>query len=438
MTSSITAIAARWVIPVEPEQTVLENHCVVFEKDSILEIMPVEHVSVSYPDANIIKRPNHVLIPGLVNAHTHAAMNLLRGIADDIPLMDWLNNHIWPAEAKHVGEDFMRDGTDLAIAEMLLSGTTCFNDMYFFPNVVAERAQENGIRATVGMIVIDFPSAWAKDADEYFKKGIEVQDASKNKPLVTTSFAPHAPYTVNDENLNRVKIMADEMSVPVHMHIHETAQEVSDSENMLGMRPLARLDKLGMLNPRMIAVHMTQLNEDEISLVAEKGVHVVHCPESNLKLNSGFCPIGKLIDAGVNVALGTDGAASNIALDMFSEMQTAALLGKAVADSTTAIPASKALEMATINGAKALNLENKIGSLKAGKQADIVAVDLSHISTQPVYDPIAQLVYSASRQQVSDVWVAGEHKVENHQLLSMDPIQLQQTAEAWANKITQS
>ena len=329
-----------------PENTVLENHCIVYEKDTILDIIPVEHISVSYPNAQLIKRPNHVLIPGLVNAHTHAAMSLLRGIADDIPLMDWLNNHIWPAEAEHVSEAFMQDGTDLAIAEMLLSGTTCFNDMYFFPNIVAERAQENGIRAVVGMIVIDFPTAWAQDGNEYFSKGTEVNDACKNMPLVTTAFAPHAPYTVNDDNLNRVRTLADELIVPVHMHVHETLHEVTESDSMLNMRPLQRLDQLGLLNARLMAVHMTQLNEDEIQLVAEKGVNVVHCPESNLKLNSGFCPIGKLINAGVNVALGTDGAASNNDLDMLGEMQTAALLGKAVADSTTAIPASTALAMA--------------------------------------------------------------------------------------------
>ncbi len=433
--NQITAIAARWIIPMEPANTVLENHCVVFENDIIIDIIPIAHISVSYPNADIKKRPNHVLIPGLVNAHTHAAMSLLRGIADDLPLMEWLNNHIWPVEAQHVGEEFMRDGTELAIAEMLLGGTTCFNDMYFFPNIVAETAQKSGIRAVVGMIVIDFPSAWAKDADEYFTKGTQVKDASNSMPLVTTSFAPHAPYTVNDDNLKRIRIMADEMLVPVHMHIHETSHEVTESENMLGKRPLTRLEELGLLNPRMIAVHMTQLNDGEISLVAEKGVHVVHCPESNLKLNSGFCPIGKLIDAGVNVALGTDGAASNNDLDMFGEMRTAALLGKAVADNATAIPAHTALAMATINGAKALGLDDKIGSLEIGKQADIVAIDLDHVSTQPVYDPIAQLVYSASREQVTDVWVAGEQKVQNKKLTGLDTSELIYKSQRWAKKL---
>ena len=435
MPKSITAIAARWIIPVEPANTVFENHCVVFEDDIIIDIMPISHISVSYPNADIKKYSNHILIPGLVNSHTHAAMSLLRGLADDLPLMDWLNNHIWPVEMKHVGEEFMRDGSELAIAEMLLGGTTCFNDMYFFPDIVAETAQKQGIRAVVGMIIIDFPSAWAQDADEYFNKGIAVKDACNSMPLVNTTFAPHAPYTVNDDNLNRVRMMADEMLVPVHIHLHETAHEVTESENMLGKRPIQRLEELGLLNPRLLAVHMTQLNENEIELIAKKGVHVVHCPESNLKLNSGFCPIGKLIEAGVNVTLGTDGAASNNDLDMLGEMRTAALLGKAVADDATAVPAHTALAMATINGAKALGLDKQIGSLEIGKQADIVAIDLDHVSTQPVYDPIAQIVYSVSREQVSDVWVAGKQKVRNKKLIDIDESELIYKAQMWAKKI---
>jgi len=431
-------IAARWLVPIRPENTVLENHCVVIENDTIIDIIPIEHVSVSYPNATLIKRPNHVLMPGLVNAHTHAAMSLLRGIADDLPLMEWLNNHIWPVEAQHVGEKYMQDGVELAIGEMLLSGTTCFNDMYFFPNIVAKAAQKNGIRAVVGLIVIDFPSAWASDANEYFSKGGEVQDQCKQYPLVTTAMAPHAPYTVNDDNLTRTRILADELVIPVHMHVHETEHEVQESENMLGIRPIERLQNLGLLNARLLAVHMTQLTDQEIDKIAESGVNVVHCPESNLKLNSGYCPVHQLIEAGVNVALGTDGAASNNDLDMFGEMQTAALIAKTVANDATALPAKTVLEMATINGAKALGLENKIGSIEPGKQADLIAIDLDHLSTQPVYDPIAQIVYAASRQQVSDVWVAGKQQVNNHELLNMDHANLIHTAQKWASTISKS
>ncbi len=435
MNSKTTIIAGRWVIPVEPANTILENHCVVIENDKIIDILPIEHISVSYPKAELIKRPNHVLMPGLINSHTHAAMSLLRGIADDIPLMDWLNNHIWPVEAEHMSEEFVGDGTQLAIAEMLLGGTTCFNDMYFFPDVVAQKAQQCGMRAVVGMIVIDFPSAWAKDSDDYFRKGTDVHDQCKQLPLVTTALAPHAPYTVSDDNLTRARILADELMVPVHIHLHETTHETQESSNMLGMRPLQRLQELGLASPRLLAVHMTDLTDDEISDIATQGVNVVHCPESNLKLNSGFCPVGKLLKAGVNVALGTDGAASNNDLDMFSEMQTAALLAKAVADSSTALPAHTAIEMATINGAKALGLEEVTGSLKIGKQADMIAIDLNHVSTQPTYDPVAQLVYSANRQQVSDVWVAGQHLVEHHQLKDMDQQAVILNAQQWAKRI---
>ena len=432
---NVIVIAARWVVPIRPENTVLENHCIVVKDDIIIDIIPIEHISVSYPNATLIKRPNHVLMPGLVNAHTHSAMSLLRGIADDLPLMEWLNNHIWPVEAEHVGDAFMRDGVELAIGEMLLSGTTCFNDMYFFPNIVAETAQKHGMRAVVGLIVIDFPSAWASNADEYFSKGIDVQDQCKQLPLVTTAMAPHAPYTVNDDNLTRTRVLADELVVPVHMHVHETEHEVQESQNMLNMRPIERLQKLGLLNARLLAVHMTQLNDDEINAIADNGVNVIHCPESNLKLNSGYCPVHQLIESGVNVALGTDGAASNNDLDMFGEMQTAALIAKTVANDATALPAKTVLEMATINGAKALGLEDKIGSIEVGKQADLIAVDLDHLSTQPVYDPIAQLVYAVSRQQVSDVWVAGKHQVSNHELQHMDHAQLIHTAQQWAAKI---
>ncbi len=434
-TPSLTAVAAKWVLPIQPNNEVLENHCVVFEDDTILDIIPIEHVSVSYPNAKLIKRPNHVLMPGLVNTHTHAAMSLMRGIADDLPLMEWLNNHIWPKEAEFVDPEFIKDGANLAIAEMLLSGTTCFNDMYFFPDIVANTAQEAGIRAVVGLIIIDFPTAWAQDSAEYFKKAAETHDLCKKMPLVSTAMAPHAPYTVNDDNLVQVRVFADELNIPVHMHIHETAFEVEEAERLGGKRPLTRLNELGLLNAKLIAVHMTQLSEEEIALVAEHGVSVAHCPESNLKLNSGFCPTQKLVDAGVNLTLGTDGAASNNDLDMIGEMQTAALIAKTTANDATALPAAKMLEIATINGAKALNMDDRIGSLEVGKQADFIAIDLDHVSTQPVYDPMAQIVYSASRQQVSDTWVAGQHLVSDYKLTQMDHDKLTLNARQWQQKL---
>ena len=439
MTSDqITLINARWVVPIEPSNTVLDHHSVAFDKGSIVDILPTKDALTKYSMADQVNRPDHVLIPGLVNSHTHAAMNSFKGLADDLPLMDWLENHIWPAEAKWVDIEFMRDGTELAIAEMLLSGTTCFNDMYFYPDIVATTAQEAGIRANVGLIVLDFPSVWASDSDEYFNKGLEVHDATRSLSLIQTALAPHAPYTVSDGPLEKIRTYADELQVQVHMHVHETAQEVSNSVEQYGMSPLTRLNSLGLLNPRMIAVHMTQLTDDDISLSALQGINVVHCPESNQKLASGQCRVDDLLSAGTNVCLGTDSAASNNDLDMLGEMRSAALTAKNSNADAKALPAWQALEMATINGAKALNMQDQIGSLKVGKSADMVAIDLRHVSTQPTYDPISQIVYSASREQVSDVWVQGKQVVSNKKLTTIDLDKVLQNAHRWGDKIQQT
>ena len=435
MSSQLIIISAKWVIPVVPRNSVLENHALVIENDKIIAIAPTHETLDKYPNATHIEKHDHALLPGFINAHTHAAMNLFRGLADDLPLMEWLNDHIWPAEAKWVNDEFMRDGSELAIAEMLLSGTTCFNDMYFFPDIVARTAQDMGIRAFVGMILMDFPTAWASNADEYFSKGLDVHDETRSLSLVNTTLAPHAPYTVSDAPLEKTLTYADELFIPIHMHVHETEHEVSGAVAQNGKRPLTRLHDLGLLNPRMIAVHMTQLNDNEIKLCAEQGIHVVHCPESNLKLASGHCRVHDLLEAGTNVCLGTDSASSNNDLDMLGEMRTASLIAKTTANNAKALPAWQALEMATINGAKALNSHDQIGSLEVGKAADIIAIDLNNIATQPVYDPIATIVYSASREQVSDVWIAGKARVRNRKLVDADLEQLLAKAANWADRI---
>ena len=435
MNTELLIISAKWVIPVVPRNTVLENHAVIIENDQIIEVLATDKACKKYPNAEHIEHNDHALLPGFVNAHTHVAMNLFRGIADDLPLMEWLNDHIWPAEAKWVNEEFVRDGTQLAIAEMLLSGTTCFNDMYFYPNIVASTAQEMGIRAFVGMILMDFPTAWAANADDYFSKGLNVHDEVRSLSLVNTTLAPHAPYTVSDAPLEKARTYADELFVPIHMHIHETAHEVNEATEQHGKRPLQRLNDLGLLNPRLMAVHMTQLTDKEIKLTAEQGIHVVHCPESNLKLASGHCPVDALLKAGTNVCLGTDSASSNNDLDMIGEMRTASLIAKTTANNASALPAWQALEMATINGAKALNKQANFGSLEAGKAADIIAIDLNNINTQPVYDPIATIVYSATRDQVSDVWVAGKARVRNKKLIDVDTSQLLQKTANWNQRI---
>jgi len=428
-------LEARWVVPVEPHGVVLEHHAVALAGDMIVEVLPIVAARAKYTNAKRVDLPDHVLIPGLVNAHTHNPMTLMRGLADDLPLMTWLNEHIWPAEARVMGPEYVRDGVELAIAEMLRGGTTCCNENYFFPDVQAATYLRHGFRAVVGLPFIEFPSAWAKSRDEYFDKNLAVYDEFKGDKLVSTTLAPHAPYTVADESFVRIRVLSDQLDIPVHIHVHETAQEVEDSKKQHGMRPLARLQALGLVNDHLIAVHMTQLLDGEIEACASAGVSVVHCPESNLKLASGFCPAEKLRRAGVNLAIGTDGCASNNDLDMFGEMRTAALLAKGVAGDASAFDATFALQAATLNGARALGLADRIGSIVPGKQADLTAVRLDALETQPIYHVISQLIYATGRQQVSDVWIAGVRKLENSQLGAFDIADLRARAQAWHGRI---
>ncbi|HWS02383.1 MAG TPA: TRZ/ATZ family hydrolase [Gammaproteobacteria bacterium] len=426
---------ARWIIPIEPDDRVLTDHSLVIHEGRIVAVLPTGQARAHYRGTTELTLDQHALIPGLVNAHTHAAMSLLRGLADDLHLMDWLQHHIWPAEARWVNEEFVHDGTELAIAEMLRGGTTCFNDMYFFPEVTARVAANVGMRAMVGLILIDFPTTYAANPDEYLTKGLALHDAYRSHPLIHTAFAPHAPYSVSDAPLDRVRVLADELDIPIHMHIHETAHEIEQAVQQSGQRPLARLNALGVVSPALLAVHMTQLTDAEIALCAANGVSVLHCPESNLKLASGFCPVHELLAAGINVALGTDGAASNNDLDMLGELRSAALLGKAVSGDASAVPAYQALRMATLNGAIALGLGDEIGSLVPGKWADLCAVRLDDIEATPLYHPLSQLVYASNRHQVSDVWVAGEHLLKDRALTRMDEVDILRRARQWQARI---
>lgn len=428
-------IEAGFVVPVQPHGVVLEDHAVAVSGGEILAVLPTAQARARYAPKQAVSRPDAALVPGLVNAHAHNPMTLLRGIADDLPLKVWLQQHIWPIEGAVIGPEFVADGITLAIAEMLRGGTTCANENYFFPDVQAATYKRHGFRARVGLPVIDFPTAWASSDDEYFDKAGEVHDQWRDDPLVATAFAPHAPYTVNDANFERIRMLADQLDVPVHLHLHETAQEVQQSLEKYGQRPIARLDRLGLVNDRLIAVHMTQLTEAEIRLVAERGVSVVHCPESNLKLASGFCPACALQKAGVNLAIGTDGCASNNDLDMFGETRTAALLAKAVAEDAAALDAFEALRAATLGGANALGFGDRIGSIETGKQADLVCVDLGALETQPLHHVVSQLIYATGRNQVSDVWIAGRPKLLQRELVDMDMAGLIANAKQWRTRI---
>lgn len=432
-----TLIFARWIIPVIPDQQVFEDHALAIHAGDILEILPAAQARTKYQPRSVHELPRHALIPGLINAHTHASMSLMRGLADDLPLMNWLNEHIWPAEGRWVNEEFIADGTRLAVAEMLRGGITCFNDMYFFPEVTGMVSAAAGMRAVVGLITIDFPSAWASGADEYISRGLEVHDQFRNHGLISTAFAPHAPYTVSDAPFERIRVLADELEIPIHMHVHETRDEIQQGISRYGNRPIERLQQLGLISPALTAVHMTQLEPGEIELFAESGASVVHCPESNLKLASGFCPLEKLHQAGINIAIGTDGAASNNDLDMFSEMRSAALLAKGVANDASAIPAHTALRMATFNGALALGLGERIGSLEPGKAADVTAVDLGSLETQPVYHPISQLVYATGRDKVTDVWIAGKLLLHGGRLTTLDSREIIARAAEWQQRIAE-
>lgn len=430
-----TLIHARWIIPVEPAAVCHDYYSLAIDNGQIIDLLPTTEATQKYQATYVEQCLQHALIPGLINSHTHAAMTLMRGIADDLPLMDWLQKHVWPLESQWMSAAFVKDGTDLAIAEMIRGGTTCFNDMYFFPDITARQAIQHGMRASVGLILIDFPTVWAENPDGYLEKGLALYEQMRQQPLITCAFAPHAPYTVSDEPLQRMNALANELELPVHMHVHETAHEVTQQWQQTGQRPLQRLQKLGLINPSFMAVHMTQLKDSEVKLFGEFGAHIVHCPESNLKLASGFCPVAKCLAVGVNVALGTDGAASNNDLDMFGEMRTAALLGKGVAEDASAVPAMTALTMATLNGAKALGIEAITGSLQIGKAADVVAVHLDALETLPIYDPISHIVYAASRQQVTDVWVAGKRLLKQRQLMTFDLEDLRQKMALWQSRL---
>jgi len=427
-------IKARWVAPVDPPK-LLPDHAVAIADGRIVAVLPTAEAERSIEANHTIERDTHLLIPGLVNAHTHAAMTLLRGYADDLPLDTWLQKHIWPAETRWVSADYVRDGTLAAAAEMLEGGTTTFADMYFFPGAAIEAALELGQRIVSGIIVIGFPSSYAADAQEYLDKGLALNDRYRAHPLVSFMFAPHAPYTVDEATLRKIASYVGEIGLPLQIHLHETAREVGDSLKQHGARPLARLDEFGLLGPGFSAVHMTQVDEADLDTLARQKASVIHCPQSNLKLASGFCPVGRLQQAGVNVALGTDGAASNNDLDMIGEMRTAALLAKAVANDPTALSAPQALHAATLGGARALGIEEHAGSLTPGKWADIAAVDLSALRMQPIYDPLSQLVYACGPEQVSDVWIAGEQRVSGGHVNDLDESDLRARLENWRGRI---
>ena len=441
MTDIDTLIHARWVIPVVPSDAVLERYAVAVADGRIVDLLPSTEAERRYRAGTTHTLDQHALTPGLVNCHTHAAMSLLRGVGDDLPLMRWLKDRIWPLETALVSADFVHDGAQLAAFEMLRSGTTTCSDMYFYPEASLRALRAMGMRAVAGIIAIEFPTAYAVDAEDYLRKGLATRDAFRGDSLVSFTLAPHAPYTVADQTLRRVAVLAEELDLPIHTHIHETDDEVAESIAQHGCRPLQRLDRLGLVSERLIAVHAVHLSEHEIALLAQRGASVAHCPASNLKLGSGLAPIAKLTAAGVNIAIGTDGAASNNRIDMLAELRLAALLAKGVAHDASAFGARAALASATLGGACALGLDRRIGSIEVGKEADLVAFDLSPPETQPLYDVVSQIVYAAGREHVTDAWVAGTPVVHKRHVLADSDHQLEKSlmakVAAWQNRCRQ-
>jgi 5-methylthioadenosine/S-adenosylhomocysteine deaminase len=428
-------INARWLIPVQPANTVLDHQAVLIQGDRIAAIVTQEEADRRYRAKEVIDLPDHVLLPGLINTHGHAAMSLFRGMADDLPLMTWLNDHIWPAEGAFISEEFIADGTQLAMAEMLRTGTTTFSDMYFFPEIVAQLAHDAGIRAQVCFPLLDFPTPWGSGPEEYLVKGRAFIEQWQGNAFISPAIGPHAPYTVSDGPLTEAVALSKETGAAIQIHLHETAFEVADAMEKTGKRPMTRMAELGLLGPNTQCVHMTQIDDADLGLLQSSGAHVIHCPESNLKLASGLSPVQRMRKAGVNVAIGTDGAASNNDLDLFGELGTAAMLAKAVAEDASALSAHEALAMATIAGARAIGREDELGSLEAGKLADVIAVDLSDPFLQPVYAPASHLVYSRHGRQVSHSWIGGVPQVQNGYLTRIDVPDLMLRVQNWADKI---
>jgi 5-methylthioadenosine/S-adenosylhomocysteine deaminase len=436
------AIEARWIVPIVPHGQILEHTTVIVEQGVIVDVLPTGEARQRYSTKQTIVLGEHILIPGLINLHTHAAMSLMRGLADDLPLMTWLEQHIWPAEKQLLSERFVHDGALLACAEMLRGGTTCFNDMYFFPQATAEASLQAGMRANLGLVVLEFPTAYANDADDYLQKGLEARDGWRGNPLLTASLAPHAPYTVESRTFTEVVKLAEQLGLSLHTHIHETRDEIDRSVARHGVRPLRRLADLGLLGPNLVAAHCVHLEPSEIEMLVQYGCHIAHCPSSNLKLGSGIAPIADLLAQAVNVGLGTDGAASNNRLDMFGEMRLAALLAKGSSEDATVLPAAQALEMATINAARALGLDGSIGSIEIGKMADLAAIRIADPETLPCFDPISHLVYAAGREHVSHVWVSGELRYQklNGQegiYANIEPAELKEITTVWQPRLAQ-
>ena len=424
-------INAAWVLPVAPTNVVLQNHSVAITGNHIVELGPSTQLKREYQAQRVMDLDHHIVMPGLINTHGHAAMSLLRGAGEDEPLEVWLNETIWPMEARLMNPDYVRLGTELTIAEMLSSGTTTFSDMYFYPETVAKVCIEQGIRAQLAFPLIEFTNPWSNDVSDALHKGLELFHTLRHEDLVNVALGPHAAYSLSAKDMERIGMYAAELDIMVQIHLHETAAEVREAITQNGQTWIQRLFEVGLLGPSLQAVHMTQVTDPEIALIAETGTHVVHCPTSNLKLASGYCPVAKLQNAGVCVAIGTDGAASNNRLDMFDETRIATLLAKHEQHDAAAGRAEDAVRMATLDGAKVLGIDHLTGSIEAGKAADLISINTHSLGIMPMYNPFAAIVHGNAGNAVEHVLVNGQTLVDDGQFTRINFAELAQRVESW-------
>ena len=430
-----TLLLPTWLLPIRPARTVWRDHAVLVEGERIVGVMPAAEAVDAYPEAEQVRLPGHVPMPGLINMHTHSPMALFRGMADDLELDTWLKQHIWPAEQRWVSPDFVRDGTELAMLEMLRAGTTAFNEMYFFPEVIAESADAAGLRAMIGVPIIELETPWAKGLDDCLARARDVVDQATDRPLLDVGLAPHAVYTVSDAAISQVSRWSAEWDISVGIHLLEAGWERRYSEDHHGMGALQWLHHHELTGDRLQTVHMVHVGPADIELLVETGTHVVHCPNSNLKLSSGIAPASAMLEAGVNLCIGTDGAASNNRLDVLGEMRVASLLAKGSSGDPCTFDAHSALEAVTLSAARALRKGDELGSIEAGKQADLVAFDLRCPETQPVHDVASQMAYAAAASQCRHVWVAGRQVLKDGVATTLDEQAVLAKAREWNRRL---
>ncbi len=436
----IFIVRTQYLITMNKKDEIIENGAVVVEEGRIKDIAEFTEILKKYkePSIPIYGNSHSVLMPGFINTHTHAAMVLFRGIADDLPLKQWLTEHIWPREAKFLSPEFVYDGTLLASLEMLKSGTTTFNDMYFFTESIAEASKKLGIRAVIGQGVLDFPTASGKGADEYLKKAEEFIEKYGSDELITPAIAPHAIYTCSRETLLKSKELALKNSVPIHIHLSETFHEVEECIKEHGKRPVKYLDEIGFLEGKITAAHSVWLDDEEINIMAERGIGVSHCIESNLKLSSGIAPVARMIKKGVKVSMGTDGAASNNNLDLLEEISIAAKVQKGITADPTVLDVKTCMKMLTVWAAESLGIESETGSIEIGKKADMILLNLRKPHLQPVYDIYSTIIYSAKASDIEDVFVNGIPVILNGRHQFVDEDEIIDKALWWAERIRNS